>query len=270
VKQAVEVQRSDPATAERLLREAVATDSNYYGAQLNLGLLVLQNESRVKQAVSELEKTLAMKDRLRIKDSTIYGELAFAYHRADNEKSAADMFGQGVQHLAELDPVEQRKLLERGVAFFLDYQNPAGARQLVKQAANKGLNQYLLLQIQGFLINGVARLTKNDAPDGWVLFAKQKRPPEPGGKYLSQLFEKIDRSAGVPTKGDIVTPKGTTVNMRSDRIHPEDKDAAKDAATLASWVGVARLEERFEVLEVVPVSVPDAVALWMHIKRVKR
>jgi len=230
VNHAVEASKSAPADAERMLREVVAADPNYYSAQFNLGLLVLQKQDRAKEAVKELEKALDIKQRLKIKDSTIYGELALASYRADDAPAATKRFREGVEHLKELKPADQKKLLERGVAFFLDYQDPADARKLLDQATNG--DQEVLKEVREFLRLGIERLTKNDPPEGWVRYAKQPIGAGPDATYIDQLFVKADGSPGPPKKGDIVTPKDTTVNMRADKLHSENSDS-----TLASWIG---------------------------------
>ena len=62
--------------------------------------------------------------------------------------------------------------------------------------------------------------------------------------------------------GDIITPSSVTVNMRADKPNPEKTDA-----TLGKWVGFARIEEQFEVLEVASVRLGDTNLIWMRVKR---
>ena len=62
--------------------------------------------------------------------------------------------------------------------------------------------------------------------------------------------------------GDIITPSSFTVNMRADKPNPEKTDA-----TLGKWVGFARIEEQFEVLEVASVRLEDTNLIWMRVKR---
>ena len=62
--------------------------------------------------------------------------------------------------------------------------------------------------------------------------------------------------------GDIITPSSVTVNMRADKPNPEKTDA-----TLGQWVGFARIEEQFEVLEVASVRLGDTNSIWMRVKR---
>ena len=50
--------------------------------------------------------------------------------------------------------------------------------------------------------------------------------------------------------------------MRADKPNPEKTDA-----TLGKWVGFARIEEQFEVLEVASVRLGDTNSIWMRVKR---
>jgi hypothetical protein len=50
--------------------------------------------------------------------------------------------------------------------------------------------------------------------------------------------------------------------MRADKPNPEKTDA-----TLGKWVGFARIEEQFEVLEVASVRLGDTNLIWMRVKR---
>ena len=256
VDQAVAKSRSDPVAAERLLREVVTADPSYYRAQLNLGLVLLQ-AGRFNDSIIELMKAQDMQASLHINDPTIYGELGFAFYQADRDEDAATAFKEGVKHLAEMSPSDQQKLLQRGIAFFLEYQNPAGARSLFEEAKS-GLNPQVLPEVQKFLEDGVTRLTKNDVQAGWVHVANH--PIGDPSAVQDQLFYRTDGRPTLPVKSDIVTPI-TTVNMRTA---PETPDT-----TLGGWAGTARVAEQFQVDDVKPVQTANTVSIWMHVKRVK-
>lgn len=265
VKRAVAINKEQFDAAEQLLREALTKDADFYGAQLNLGLLLLQKEERSKDALAELNKANQIAQQRQIDDPTIYAELGFAAYRADKEIEAKQAFQQGVEHLAQMKPSDQKKLLERGVAFFLDYQNPSGARQLIDQSTRYGADLNILKSTNVLLNKGIKQMTKHDVQDGWVRYAKQPIGAESNTVYTDELFKKIDGMPGPIKKGDIVTPSQDPVNIRADKLHPENTEA-----TLATWIGIARIDEKFVVLEdPIPIPTPEAVALWMRIERVK-
>jgi hypothetical protein len=72
----------------------------------------------------------------------------------------------------------------------------------------------------------------------------------------------VNGEVGMLKAGDIITPSSVTVNMRAEKPNPEKTDA-----TLGKWVGFARMEEQFEVLEVLPVRLGDTNSIWMRVKR---
>lgn len=261
VQQAVAASRTSAPAAEKLLREAVVADPDYYRAQLNLGLVLLQ-QNRNADAAAELKKALDVQQRNNIKNPAIYAELGYAHQRADNTEKAAEIFMKGVEHLPELSEEDQKKLIFRGVTSFLEFQDPPGARKFVGKASGK-IKPEMQAEVQTFLEDGIARITRSEAQEGWVRFAKQKETANPAS-LESVLFKKVNGEAGILKAGDIVTPASVVVNMRAEKPNPE-----KPEATLGKWVGFARMEEQFEVVEVVPVRVADSTALWMRVKRRK-
>jgi hypothetical protein len=155
---------------------------------------------------------------------------------------------------------DQKKLLFRGGASFLEFQDSPGARKLVQAAVGR-IKPETQAEVQKFLGEGIARITRNDVQEGWVRFAKQKDSANPA-TLDSVLFKKVNGEAGMLKAGDIITPSSFTVNMRADKPNPEKTDA-----TLGKWVGFARIEEQFEVLEVASVRLGDTNLIWMRVKR---
>ena len=261
VQQAIEANNTSATTAEKLLREAALADPTYYRAQFNLGLVLLQ-QGRNAEAALELTKALDLQEKHNIKDPAIYAELGYAHQRADQTEKSAEIFMKGVEHLSELSEEDQKKLLFRGIASFLVFQDPPGARKFVGKASGK-IKPDMLAEVQSYLDRGIAGITRDDVQEGWVRFAKQKDPANPA-TIESVLFKKVNGEAGMLKTRDIVTPSSVVVNMRADKPNPEKADG-----TLGKWVGYARLEEQFEVGEVVTVRIGDSTSLWMHVKRHK-
>ncbi len=266
VRQAVEASGKDLATSAKLLQEALEEDPSYYRAQLNLGL-IRQAQNLKKEAVSELEVANEMKNAYDVKDAGIFAELGFAYHRADMYEQAQKAFADGVANITKLTPQEQEKLLQRGVAFYLEYQNPQAAT-ILYETAKGGLNPALRATMDTFLKQGIERLTRNDVDGGWVSYGREKLTVT-GSEWGAQLFRKVDGSPGVPKAGEKITPLGGAVNIRMDRRRTENKETQ-----LALAVGYARPGEVFTV-----VSEPFGVELdrdlagwkawWVQVKRDK-
>jgi hypothetical protein len=269
VDRAVEQSRDDLGKAEKLLEKATREDPTYYRAQRNLGLIRLaQNNS--PEAVTELQKALEIQKTKHIDDPTIWAELGFAYDRADMPEKAATAFQTGAEKIGELSPSEQKKLLERGAAFYVLRQDPKRARELL-ESAGPGVNPETAIDVENFIDQSVETLTRNDVQEGWVSFGRQNTSGTPG-EWEQVLFRRTEDGPLPPKRGDTITPLDQVVNIRADHRRLGNQ-GTQLGTQLGTPIGFARPGETFTLIQD-PVAVPldeplkGWTAWWVKVRRV--
>jgi tetratricopeptide (TPR) repeat protein len=273
---AIKIGGKDIAKSEVLLKEVLAMEPNYYRAQYNLGLVQLA-QNKKKEAVEEMRRAYAIQERFEKKDFSIYTDLGRAYAQAGMTDEAKKAFETGARQIKQLEPGDQERLLQYGIAFFVEEQNPAAAFGLFDRVRTD-MDQALKPKIEDFLNKAVARLKANDVQEGWVSYVQQADAPN-GKEFKKQLFTLKDGSTGIPKDGQKITPKDTVVYIRDRQYQPENEESP-----MGNPIGFARVRETFTVVgDPVAVKVPkkpdtaqkapvdqrEWTAWWVKVKRDK-
>ena len=277
---AIKLREKDLAKSEVLLKQVLEMEPNYYRAQYNLGLVNLA-QNKKKEAVEEMEKAKAIQEKFEKKDPSIYTDLGRAYEQAGMTEKAKEAFATGARQIKQLEPGDQERLLQYGIAFFIGEQNPAAASQLFKQV-RADMDQALVPKIEDFLNKAVARLKANDVQEGWVSYVQQEESPT-ARKIKSQFFTLVDGGKEIPKVGQKIKTNETVVHtvvyIRDRPYQPENVESP-----LGKPLGFARIGETFTVIaDPVEVKVPkkpdtaqeapvdrrEWTAWWVKVKRDK-
>ena len=273
---ALNIRETDIAKSEALMREVLAVDPDYYRAQYNLGLVCLALNKKT-EAVEELKKAYAIQEKFAEKDYSIYTDLGRAYEQAGMKEEAKTAFATGARLIKKIEPEDQERLLQHGIAFYIGDQNPAAGLSLLKQV-RADLDPAVGPKVDTFLNDAVTKLMANDVEEGWVSYVQQADTPA-GKEFKSQLFTLAGGGTEIPTDGQKITPKDTVVYVR-DRAY----DPSNEKAPLGRPLGFARIGETFTVIgKPLAVTVPKKVdnaqqgvvenkkwtAWWVKVKREK-
>src|SRR5437763_13005659 len=173
-------EKRDLETAERLLRDVISKNDDYYRAHYNLGL-ILQAEGKPDDAVTELKKALALQQKFpKIHDNSIFLDLGRAYYDGGDYTQAEAQYIKGLERKTENDPDTNKRLLVNLGNLYFQSGDLDKAKSTLEQATdefpNSGANELRETVDEYSRRKSSERevSTREPVKEGWVYYGLRK------------------------------------------------------------------------------------------------